>query len=160
MACILFVLLVSLSLGAAELPKVDKIVVLKKKHELLLLNGDEVVKSYPVALGGGGLAPKKREGDRKTPEGTYLIDWRNPASKFHLSLHISYPNEADKERARKLGVNPGGDIMIHGLGDDFKDLGAKHRLYDWTDGCIAVTDQEIEEIWRLVPDGTAVAIRK
>jgi murein L,D-transpeptidase YafK len=140
--------------------QIDRIVVVKSKHQLLLLSANETVKSYAVALGTGGLTPKQYEGDHKTPEGFYRIDWRNPASRFHLALHISYPNDDDKEHARKLGVSPGGDIMIHGLGNDFKWLGIKHRLSDWTDGCIAVTNSEIEEIWRLVPVGTVVEIRR
>jgi murein L,D-transpeptidase YafK len=152
-------MLVSLRADAGVPLKVDHILVIKKKHELQLLSGNEIVKTYSVALGGGGLSPKRREGDRKTPEGNYRIDFRNSASMFHLALHISYPNEADKEHARKLGERPGSDIMIHGLGKDFAWMGAVHRRYDWTDGCIAVTDEEIDEIWRLVPDGTPVTIR-
>jgi murein L,D-transpeptidase YafK len=148
-----------LSVLASAQPTVDHILVLKKQHKLLLLDGDQIVKTYSVALGRGGLAPKQREGDRKTPEGHYQIDFRNPASRYHLSLHISYPDETDRGQARERGVRPGGDIMIHGLGNDFKMLGKKHYLYDWTDGCIAVTDSEIEEIWSLVPDGTPVEIR-
>ena len=139
--------------------KVDHILILKRKHELRLLSGNEIVRSYSIALGRGGLQPKQRRGDRRTPEGFYHIDFRNPKSRFHLALHISYPQKADKERARRLGVDPGGDIMIHGLGDEFKSLGASQHLYDWTDGCIAVTDSEIEEIWRLVPEGTPVEIQ-
>lgn len=143
---------------ASAVPRVDHVVVLKAKHELQLLSGEEVVKTYSVAIGSGGLAPKRRQGDHRTPEGSYFIDWRNPASRFHLGLHISYPSQADRERARQVGADPGGDIMIHGLGPEFRSLGQRHYLFNWTDGCIAVTDREIEEIWRLVPDGTPVDI--
>jgi murein L,D-transpeptidase YafK len=139
---------------------VDRLVVLKREHKLLLLSGEQVVKSYDVALGRGGMAPKRRQGDRRTPEGLYRIDYRNPASKFHLALHISYPQSADKHRARQLGADPGGDIMIHGLDPDSSWVGSYHRTVDWTDGCIAVTDNEMDEIWRLVPDGTPVEIRR
>jgi len=152
-------LVLALSALAAPQPNVDHILVLKKEHKLLLLSGDRIVKAYSVALGSGGLAPKQRQGDDKTPEGLYRIDYRNPASRFHLALHISYPGESDIEKARKRGVSPGGDIMIHGLGSEFQSLGKKQYLYDWTAGCIAVTDSEIEEIWRLVPDQTPVDIR-
>ena len=152
-------LVLALSALAAAQPTVDRILVLKKQHKLLLLSGDQIVKAYSVALGSGGLAPKRRQGDDRTPEGLYWIDFRNPASRFHLALHISYPDQSDIERARERGVNPGGDIMIHGLGREFKWLGSKQYLYDWTAGCIAVTDREIEEIWRLVPDRTPVEIR-
>lgn len=138
---------------------IDRVLVLKSEHKLLLLRGNETVKSYAVALGSGGPEPKLRQGDHKTPEGYYRIDWLNPHSRFHLGLHISFPNDQDREHARKLSVSPGGDILIHGLGNEFKWLGVKHRLYDWTDGCIAVTDSEIEEIWRLVRVGTIVEIR-
>jgi murein L,D-transpeptidase YafK len=152
-------LVLALPALASPQPTVDRILVLKKEHKLLLLSGDRIVKTYSVALGSGGLAPKRRQGDDKTPEGLYRIDYRNPASRFHLALHISYPDQSDIEQARKRGVSPGGDIMIHGLGSEFKSLGTKHYSYDWTAGCIAVTDLEIEEIWQLVPDRTPVEIR-
>jgi murein L,D-transpeptidase YafK len=115
--------------------------------------------SYSVALARGGLGPKERQGDHKTPEGLYVIDSRNQSSRFHLALHVSYPNEADRERARKLRVDPGGNIMIHGIHNGLGWLGASHRLIDWTDGCIAVTDREIEDIWTLVPNGTPIEIQ-
>jgi murein L,D-transpeptidase YafK len=140
--------------------KVDRVLVLKKQHKLLLMSGKHVVKTYRVALGRGGLAPKQRQGDGRTPEGSYRIDYRNPDSKFHLALHISYPQPADRQRAQRIGVDPGGDIMIHGLPPDYAWVGTKHRLTDWTEGCIAVTDKEIEEIWELVPDGTRVDVRR
>jgi murein L,D-transpeptidase YafK len=95
----------------------------------------------------------------RTPEGLYRIDGRNAHSQFHKSLHISYPNARDRERAQKLGVKPGGDIMIHGLPNGQGSVGKAHLQSDWTWGCIAVTDEEIEEIWRLVPDGTVIEIR-
>jgi murein L,D-transpeptidase YafK len=131
----------------------------KSKRTMTLFSGDVAVKTYLVALGGSPVGPKQKEGDHKTPEGTYTIDSKNAASRFHLGLHISYPNEADRKRARKLGASPGGAIMIHGLPKEFAYLGALHRKTDWTDGCIAVTDDEIEEIWRLVKVGTPVEIR-
>jgi murein L,D-transpeptidase YafK len=138
---------------------VSRVLVLKKEHKLLLLSGDTAIKSYTVAIGRGGLSPKEREGDHKTPEGLYLIDRRKENSRFHRALHVSYPNEADRERARKFGVKPGSDIMIHGITNGLGWLGPLHRLIDWTDGCVAVTDAEIDEIWSLVPDGTPIEIR-
>jgi murein L,D-transpeptidase YafK len=155
---VLLLFVVLPTLGSTR-QKIDRVLVVKHEHKLLLLDGDQIVKTYLVSIGSGGLAPKRREGDHKTPEGLYRIDSRNPASMFHLALHVSYPDETDKAQARRRGVRPGGNIMIHGLGPDFKSLGKKQYLYDWTDGCIAVTDSEIEEIWRLVPDGTPVEIR-
>jgi len=135
------------------------VLVLKREHKMELLDGTTVVKTYSVALGRGGLAPKQRQGDHRTPEGLYTIDRRNKASRFYRALHISYPNEADRQRARELGVNPGGDIEIHGLHNGVGWLGSLHRTIDWTDGCIAVTDAEMDQIWALVSEGTPVEIR-
>jgi murein L,D-transpeptidase YafK len=140
--------------------KADSILILKKDHTLELLQGGKVIRTYKVALGRGGLAAKEREGDGRTPEGQYIIDARNEASHYHKALHISYPNSDDNKRAAKLGVSPGGAIMIHGLPNGMGWLGSSHRLYDWTLGCIAVTDSEIDEIWDLVPVGTHVEIRQ
>lgn len=124
----------------------------------LMANG-HVLKVYRVALGRGPAGPKERQGDHKTPEGQYLIDRKNAHSRFHLALHVSYPNPADLDRARKAGVDPGGLIEIHGLPPQFAWLGSLQHKVDWTDGCIAVTDAEIDEVWRLVPIGTPVEIR-
>jgi murein L,D-transpeptidase YafK len=139
--------------------KVQRMLVLKQQHQLLLLDNDKVVKTYTVAIGRGDLAPKEQQGDHRTPEGIYQIDRRKKDSRFHRALHVSYPNDSDRQHASKLGVSPGGDIMIHGIMNGLGWLGPLHRLIDWTDGCIAVTDSEIEEIWSAVPDGTPVEIR-
>jgi murein L,D-transpeptidase YafK len=137
----------------------DAIVVHKKERTLELTHAGKVIRTYRIALGSNPIGPKTRQGDHRTPEGMYLIDSRNLHSQFHRSLHISYPNAADKERARKLALPTGGDIYIHGLPNGYGFIGAAHRARDWTDGCIAVTDQEIEEIWGLVNNGTPVEIR-
>ena len=137
----------------------DKILIEKKARRLTLFSKGEVLKTYKIALGGNPDGPKERQGDNKTPEGTYLIDSRNKGSQYHLSLHISYPNESDKKRARGLGVSPGGDIMIHGIKNGLSWVGDAHTEVDWTKGCVAVTDEEIEEIDKLVPNGTIVEIR-
>jgi len=126
---------------------------------MTLLSGAKVLKTYKVALGSVPVSPKRVEGDHKTPEGNYIIDAKNAHSQFHLSLHISYPSAADQQRARAMGARPGGAIMIHGLAAPFAYLGPLHRQTDWTDGCVAVTNAEIEEIWKLVPVGTKVEIR-
>ena len=137
---------------------VDRIVVNKSKREMMLMHAGTVVRRYRIGLGQAPAGPKEMQGDSKTPEGLYTISGRNPASSYHLSLRISYPSAADLERARKAGVDPGGDIMIHGLPNG-EPKSAKHApMTDWTAGCIAVTDEEIEEIWRLVPDGTPIQI--
>lgn len=137
----------------------DKILIEKKERRLTLLAKGKVLKTYQIALGGNPNGPKERQGDNKTPEGTYVVDARNRDSRYHLSLHISYPNEQDKKRAKERGVSPGGEIMIHGIKNGFSWVGDLHTGVDWTKGCIAVTDEEIEEIERLAPNGTIVEIR-
>ena len=128
------------------------VLVSKKKREMVLLRGESVLRTYRIALGRVPEGAKREAGDGRTPEGRYTVDWRNADSKYHLSLHISYPDAADLARAREAGVDPGGDIMIHGLKDGVRLEG------DWTEGCIAVTDEEMDEIWGLVPDGCLVLI--
>jgi len=137
----------------------DRVLVLKRERTLELLNHGKVVKTYKVALGGDPVGPKTRQGDHKTPEGVYVLDWRNPHSQFYKSIHISYPNARDRAAVRRQGVSPGGDVFVHGLPNGFGYVGPGHRLRDWTDGCIAVTDEEIDEIWLAVPDGTLIEIR-
>jgi murein L,D-transpeptidase YafK len=151
-------LLLTLAFAAAYEDRADKLVVNKAKRELLLYGKGRLLRSYKIALGRAPVGPKLRKGDGKTPEGAYIISGRNGASAYHKSLRISYPNAADRERARRQRLDPGGDIMIHGLPNGQGYVGAAHRMIDWTDGCIAVTDSEIEEIWRLVPNGTRIQI--
>jgi murein L,D-transpeptidase YafK len=139
--------------------KADRIVVEKSTRTMTLMRDGIVLKTYKVALSREPVGAKEREGDHKVPEGEYVIDSKNPHSRFHLALHISYPNAVDKERARKLGVRPGGNIEIHGLDSKYAWVGSLQRRVDWTDGCIAVTNSEIEEIWPLVAVGTPVEIR-
>jgi len=144
---------------AIQKRSVDRILIEKSARSLMLISQGEVLKTYKIALGGNPIGPKERQGDNKTPEGTYVIDGRNRDSRFYLSLHISYPNERDKNRAKELGVSPGGDIMIHGIKNGSSWVGGAHAKVDWTNGCIAVTNEEIEEIAKLAPDGTIVEIR-
>lgn len=138
---------------------VDKVMIEKKMRRLTLISKGEAIKTYKIALGGNPVGPKERRGDNKTPEGNYTIESRNRHSDYHLSLRISYPNERDKKRAKVLGVSPGGDIMIHGIKNGLSWIGRFHTEIDWTQGCIAVTNKEMEEIDRLVPNGTPVEIR-
>lgn len=140
-------------------PTADHILILKSERTMRLYAHDKLVKEYKVALGGNPVGPKQQQGDRRTPEGRYKIDLRNPHSQFHLSLRVSYPNAQDREWARLHHVDPGGAIMIHGLPSAYAYLGAEHRKTDWTDGCIAVTNEEIEEIWAMVQIGATVEIR-
>jgi murein L,D-transpeptidase YafK len=138
----------------------DSIVVEKSAHRMSLFKDGQVLRTYSVALGRGGSEPKSREGDARTPEGSYVIDRRNPHSCCHLALHINYPNAADVAAARVRSVKAGSDIEIHGLVRGLGWLGTWHRAFgDWTDGCIAVSNREMDEIWRAVPDGTPIVIR-
>jgi len=139
--------------------KADRIVIVKSTRTMTLMNSGKVLKTYKVALSAHPIGGKERVGDDKTPEGLYTVDWKNAQSKFHLALHVSYPNAADRERAKKLGVDPGGEIEIHGLGAGFGWMGALHRQKDWTAGCIAVTNEEIDEIWKLLAVGTPIEIK-
>ena len=145
-----------ISLSWAE--QADLLVVKKAERSLSLYAKGKEIRRYRVALGGAPLGPKRCQGDGKTPEGDYSISGRNPKSQFHRSLRVSYPNEKDKELSRIQGCPPGGDIMIHGLPNGRGWLGATHTNFDWTNGCVALSDQEIQEVWRLVPDGTKVKI--
>lgn len=145
--------------NAAPPQKADRIVIVKSTRTLTLMSRGQVLKTYRVALGGDPVGPKEKAGDKKTPEGEYVIDSKNAQSRFHLALHISYPNAADGERARKLGAKPGGGVEIHGLESKYAWVGSLQRYVNWTAGCIAVTNQEIEEIWPLVAIGTPVEIQ-
>ena len=140
-------------------PKVDRVVVEKAKRTLSLYCGQARLKSYPVALGRHPSGPKRRAGDLRTPEGCYTLDWRNPDSKYFRSIHISYPNVREQQEARRTGQDPGGEIMIHGAPQD----PAEHaRLLgkgaDWTAGCIALGNRDMQEIWDAVEDGTPIEI--
>jgi murein L,D-transpeptidase YafK len=137
----------------------DRVIVLKKERILRLESHGREIKTYKVALGGDPIGPKSRQGDHKTPEGIYVLDFRNAHSKFYKAIHISYPSARDRAAAREQGASPGGDVFLHGLPNGFGYLGAAHRLKDWTDGCIAVTNAEIDEIWGAVPDGTPIEIQ-
>jgi hypothetical protein len=137
---------------------IDRIVVEKSARKLSIFRGGEKLKTYRVALGRNPIGAKQREGDEKTPEGAYKIDNRNPHSNFHLALHISYPSAEDTVHAAARGLPAGYDIMIHGLPNGRGWLGAFHRRKDWTAGCIALTDEEIEELWRVTPDESPIEI--
>ena len=137
----------------------DRILVEKSARRLTLWRGKTALKTYRVALGWAPIGAKEYEGDQRTPEGIYSIDFHKPDSDYHLALHISYPEQRDIDRAATQGLSAGSDIMIHGLPNGRNWIGAFHRRSDWTAGCIAVTDFEIEEIFRAVPDGTPIEIR-
>jgi len=138
--------------------KATTIIVEKHRHMMTLYDGDKVLAAYRVALGRGDGGAKQQEGDNRTPEGHYVIDGKNDHSQFYKSLHISYPSLDDVARAKSQGISPGSAVMIHGLRNDLQWLGRLHLLKDWTRGCIAVTNKELDEVWRTVPIGTPIEI--
>lgn len=136
--------------------RADGIVVDKQRRLMHLFWEDTLIKTYRIGLGSHPKGPKIEDGDGRTPEGSYFIDQKNAASRYHLALHISYPDQEDLNQARREGLNPGGDIMIHGLPNEpWKRRFTPHPL-DWTKGCVALNNQEIEELWALVPNGTPI----
>lgn len=135
-------------------PEVTRILVFKESRAMFLMHHDTVLASYPIDLGFAPTGPKEERGDGKTPEGSYIIDRKNPESEFHLSLGISYPDVNDQEVAQEAGTDPGGDIFIHGGPTKARDRGRP----DWTAGCIAVSDREIEDIYAMVNIGTPIDI--
>src|SRR5262245_24646346 len=142
---------------ASEQRPVDAVLVYKSERLLMLLHEGEIVGHYRISLGRNPVGPKLREGDFRTPEGRYVLDWRNPDSRFYRSIHISYPNSTDWQRARRTGDDPGGNVMIHGLPSD--PVKAQLAWDDWTDGCIAVPNDAMDAIWNAVQDGTLIVIR-
>jgi len=138
---------------------IDRVVVFKRERKLVLFSHGKELHSYKIALGSEPVGPKARPGDHRTPEGGYTLDSGNPNSHFYKALHISYPNLKDIAAARKLGVSAGGDIMLHGLPKEYAWVGNAQTLRDWTDGCIAVTNEEMDEIWKLVRVGTPIEIK-
>jgi murein L,D-transpeptidase YafK len=158
---LLLALVVAAPCLAANAPKgkIDLVVVEKAKRVMTLYVKKKPFKTYRIALGGNPVGHKEQEGDSRTPEGRYVIDAKNPKSSFHLSLHISYPDRRDRAAARRKGVSPGGAIMIHGTPEYMSSLRAAGIFSDWTAGCIAVTNAEIEEIYRIVPTGTPIVIK-
>ncbi len=158
--CFVLVLAVATWVFAADASlRADHVVVIKHERILQLYRDGRVIKTYKIALGENPVGPKTQQGDHKTPEGNYILDRRNARSQFYKSIHISYPNANDRAQARAHGVPPGGDVFIHGLPNGYGWIGSRHRMKDWTDGCVAVTNEEIDEIWRAVPDGTPIEIR-
>jgi murein L,D-transpeptidase YafK len=149
-------------LASSPLPqgaRADLIVVEKADRLLTAFSNGKVLRTYKVALGSSPVGAKEREGDNRTPEGEFIIDSRLEKSGYHRALHISYPRPSDIARAKAGGYQPGGAIMIHGIENGFGWLGSLHTKSDWTRGCIAVTDPEIEELWRIAPNGTRVQIK-
>ena len=127
--------------------EIDSIVVYKSKRQLSVYSDGQLLKTYKISIGRNPVGDKEFKGDKKTPEGVYYINGKNPASKFHKNLGISYPNPDDIAYSNKIGKPAGGDIKIHGLRNGYEFIGKFHRWYDWTAGCIALTNQEIDELY-------------
>ncbi len=159
-ASIFFLACFSLGVGGMEIPKADLVLVKKSERKLVLFKDGEAFRRYDIALGDNPKGHKQFEGDEKTPEGTYILDWRNHNSKFYRSIHISYPNEQDLAFALSQGREPGGMIMIHGRPNKSPDPISGWILdkMDWTDGCIAVKNEEMDEIWAAIDNGTPIEI--
>ena len=137
---------------------IDKVFVDKSARTLQLLSDNKVIKTYHIALGGNPVGHKQQQGDQRTPVGSYTLDYKNEKSGYYRSIHISYPNTTDKARAKSRGVSAGGDIMIHGQKNGFGALGLLNQQRDWTEGCIAVTNDEMDEIMAAVKVGTPIEI--
>lgn len=154
-------MLLPLLAHASTLPRADKVVVHKSERKLLLIKDERPIRSYNIWLGENPVGHKEYEGDERTPEGVYTLDWRNPESRFYKSIHVSYPNEYDLQYAESRGISPGGMIMIHGIPNRIEPRDFELYLSgrDWTDGCIAVDNAAMEEIWQAVADGTPIEIR-
>lgn len=147
------------ALSASEFRAADLVVIEKGQRQMKLFAAGRQIARYYIALGQNPVGSKRCRGDNRTPEGTYSIVGRKPNSDFYRALRISYPSEEDVARARQMGCDPGGDIMIHGLRPGSEENLLRHLYTDWTQGCVAVTNEEIEQIWSMVPDGTRVEIR-
>jgi murein L,D-transpeptidase YafK len=141
-----------------QLPSVDRVIVRKSQRRLILMHGGNIVRSYHVQLGLNPVGQKERSGDFRTPEGSYRLERRTPRSDFFLSLKVSYPNPEDLRRARAHHWDTGGSIMIHGLPNALKHELDYYESHDWTDGCIAVANADMVEIWMLVPDDVPIDI--
>lgn len=156
-------MIVGLGVGVAgpavALPLVDQVLVIKSERVLYLKRDGERLRAYPIALGPVPWGHKQEAGDERTPEGHYILDFKNPNSQFHRSIRISYPNATDRARARARGVDPGGDIMIHGQPLDVDWPADTAQLFNWTDGCIALSNEHMDEVWRAVRVGTPIEIR-
>jgi len=145
--------------GAGDFPVADRVVVEKAARKLHLMKGGTAFRTFRIALGMQPVGDKEREGDFRTPEGTYLLDRRNPNSEYFLSIHISYPSNSDSLQARERGLDPGGAIMIHGQPNEPTRSETYYLTQDWTNGCIAVSNSDMIDIWLMTPDNTPIEIR-
>ena len=144
---------------AEDVQKADTVLVIKSEKRLYLLDKGVPFASLPVTFGGQPVGHKQSRGDQRTPEGHYKLDYKNRNSQFYKSIHVSYPNAEDRANARKLGLNPGGDIMIHGQTNGWEWAAPVVQLFSWTDGCIALSNRNMDQVWAAVDPGTPIEIR-
>jgi murein L,D-transpeptidase YafK len=157
---LLIVLLLILQTANAEsAQKADSVLVIKSERRMYLMDKGERFASFPVTFGAEPVGHKQAQGDERTPEGHYTLTYKNPKSKFYKSIRISYPNARDRENARRLDVDPGGDIMIHGLGKGWEWAEALSTFFSWTNGCIAMSNRDMDRVWEAVDSGTPIEIR-
>jgi murein L,D-transpeptidase YafK len=151
--------LIHTAVGASEVQKADAVLVVKSEKRLYLLDDGEAFASYHATFGGDPEGHKQRQGDGRTPEGRYVLDYKNSQSAYYRSIHVSYPNRQDRRVAKDLGVNPGGDIMVHGQPNGWGWAGFMLQTISWTDGCIALTDSDMDQVWQAVDPGIPIEIR-
>lgn len=154
-----FLLIVFILSACSAVPVVDKVLVEKSKNKMYLLDGNKTIRTYNISLGGNPIGHKQQEGDMRTPEGEYLLIYKNNKSKFYRSITVSYPDEDDIKRAMARGVNPGGDIVIHGFPNELGNVTGPFEPLNWTEGCIAVRNHEMDELFNLIALNTPIEIR-
>jgi murein L,D-transpeptidase YafK len=162
LGCLLFATSTQILAAESDTPPLrlaDSVLVIKNERRLYLLADGEVFAEYPATFGGNPKGHKQREGDQRTPEGHYMLDWKNQHSAYYKSIHVDYPNPEDRAAAAARGEDPGGQIMIHGQRNGYGWLAPLARFFNWTDGCIALSDSDMEEVWRSVPENTPIEIR-
>jgi murein L,D-transpeptidase YafK len=147
------------SCNAFAIEKADRVEVVKSTKTLSLFKGDNLIERYSVVFGGNPVGPKQQDGDKRTPEGVYVLDFKKADSAFHKAIHISYPNEHDVEYSRKRGVSPGGAIMVHGQKNGFGWASFLTQQFNWTNGCIALSNKNMESVWEAVDAGTLIEIK-
>ena len=158
MPWLIVVLLAGFAIGAQAQLKADQVLVKKSERKLFLLRAGIVYETFPVVFGPRPQGPKLTEGDERTPEGNYILDYKKNPSRYYKSIHISYPNAIDRERSARLGLHPGGDIMIHGHPKVDRKVRRHGLFFNWTDGCIAVANEDMDIIWHAVDVGTPITI--
>ncbi|MGD8558638.1 MAG: L,D-transpeptidase family protein [Gammaproteobacteria bacterium] len=156
---LIVIILLLMPANALAIQKADFVLVVKSKEKLFLIKEDKIIKAYNVVFGANPKGHKQQEGDERTPEGRYILDFKKSDSAFYKAIRISYPNEQDREHAARKGVDPGGQIMIHGQKNGYGWMAPVMQTVNWTDGCIAVTNREMEEIWQAVDVGTPIVIK-